>query len=74
MLCFIPGALGIREGGYVVVGGLLGIPGDTAFAPALIRRVRELIIGLPGLLTWQLVEGGRFWRSRNFRKLKQGSV
>ncbi len=68
MLCFIPGALGIREGGYVVVGGLLGIPGDTAFALALIRRVRELIIGLPGLLTWQLVEGGRFWRSRSVKK------
>ena len=66
-LCLVPGALGVREGGYVVVGGLLGIPGDTAFALALIRRVRELAIGLPGLLAWQFVEGGHFWRSRSLR-------
>jgi len=43
----------------VFVGGLLGIPGETAFALALIRRVRELALGVPGLLVWQLIEGGR---------------
>jgi putative membrane protein len=67
VLCLVPGALGVREGGYIVVGGLLGIPGDAAFALALIRRVRELAIGLPGLLVWQFVEGGHFWRSRSLR-------
>jgi uncharacterized membrane protein YbhN (UPF0104 family) len=65
VLCLVPGALGVREGGYIIVGGLLGIPGDAAFALALIRRVRELAIGLPGLLLWQFVEGGHFWRSRS---------
>ena len=67
VLCLVPGALGVREGGYIVVGGLLGIPGDASFALALIRRVRELAIGLPGLLVWQFVEGGHFWRSRSLR-------
>jgi putative membrane protein len=66
-LCLVPGALGVREGGYVVVGALLGIPGDAAFALALIRRVRELATGLPALLAWQFVEGGHFWRSRSLR-------
>jgi putative membrane protein len=61
-LCLVPGALGVREGGYVAVGGLLGIPGEAAFALALIRRVRELVLGLPGLCAWQLVEGGRLLR------------
>jgi putative membrane protein len=61
-LCLVPGALGVREGGYVAVGGLLGIPGEAAFALALIRRVRELVLGLPGLFAWQLVEGGRLLR------------
>ena len=61
-LCFIPGALGVREGGYLVVGGLLGIPGDAAFALALIRRVREFALGVPGLVAWQWVEGNHFWR------------
>jgi uncharacterized membrane protein YbhN (UPF0104 family) len=74
VLCLVPGALGVREGGYIVVGGLLGIPGDAAFALALIRRVRELAIGLPGLLVWQFVEGGHFWRSRGLRATRTHNV
>jgi putative membrane protein len=61
-LFFIPGAIGVHEGGYLFVGGLLGIPGDAAFALALIRRVRELALGVPGLIVWQWIEGGRAWR------------
>ena len=61
-LFFIPGAIGVHEGGYLFVGGLLGIPGETAFALALIRRVRELALGVPGLIIWQVIEGGRAWR------------
>jgi len=60
----VPGALGVQEGGYVVVGNLLGIPGDVAFALSLIARVRELILGIPGLITWQLFEARRLWRAR----------
>lgn len=74
VLCLVPGALGVREGGYIVVGGLLGIPGDAAFALALIRRVRELAIGLPGLLVWQFVEGGHFWRSRSLRAARTNNA
>jgi putative membrane protein len=58
-LCFIPGALGVREGGYLVIGRMLGIPGDIALALALMRRVREIAIGVPGLIAWQLIEGQR---------------
>jgi putative membrane protein len=61
-LFFIPGAIGVQEGGYLFVGGLLGIPGEAAFALALIRRVRELALGVPGLIVWQLIEAGRMWR------------
>jgi putative membrane protein len=60
----VPGALGVQEGGYVLVGNLLGIPGDAAFALSLIARVRELILGIPGLITWQLFEARRLWRAR----------
>ena len=60
----VPGALGVQEGGYVVVGNLLGIPGDAAFALSLIARVRELILRIPGLITWQLFEARRLWRAR----------
>src|SRR6266513_2127156 len=60
----VPGGLGVQEGGYVLVGNLLGIPGETAFALSLIARVRELALGIPGLIAWQLIEGRRLLRTR----------
>jgi putative membrane protein len=60
----IPGGLGVQEGGYLFVGNLLGIPGDAAFALSLIARVRELALGIPGLISWQLIEARRLWRTR----------
>jgi putative membrane protein len=60
----VPGALGVQEGGYVLVGNLLGIPGDAAFALSLIARVRELVLGIPGLIAWQVIEARRVWRAR----------
>ena len=58
---FVPGTLGVQEGGYLVVCNFLGIPGDAALALSVMRRARELILGIPGLITWQVLE---FRRSR----------
>jgi putative membrane protein len=60
----VPGALGVQESGYLLVGTVLGIPGDAAFAISLIARVRDLAVGIPALLTWQVIEGRRLWRTR----------
>lgn len=60
----VPGAVGVQEGGYILLGNLLGIPGETALALSLVRRVRELGLGIPGLVAWQLVEAGRLLRHR----------
>jgi putative membrane protein len=57
----VPGALGVQEGGYVLLGGMLGVSPQVALALSLIKRVRELLLGLPGLLAWQLLEGRRLW-------------
>jgi len=67
----VPGALGVQEGGYVVIGNLLGIPGDAAFALSLIARVRELILGIPGLVAWQWIEASRVWRARMAASARQ---
>ena len=64
---FVPGALGIQEGGYVVVGRLLGIPAEMGLALALIRRVRELAFGIPGLIAWQIIEGSQAWKNTTAR-------
>src|SRR6266576_2429252 len=60
----VPGGLGVQEGGYLFVGNLLGIPGDAAFALSLIARVRELALGIPGLISWQVIEARRLLRAR----------
>ena len=58
----VPGALGLQEGSFVVVGSMLGISAETALALAMIRRARELAFGLPGLLAWQWAEGRHWWK------------
>jgi putative membrane protein len=57
----VPGALGVQESGYLIVGNVLGIPGETAFAISLIARFRDLAVGIPALVTWQVIEGRRLW-------------
>jgi len=46
----IPGALGVQEGGYLLLGPLAGFSPDAALALSLAKRARELLLGLPGLL------------------------
>jgi putative membrane protein len=46
----IPGALGVQEGGYLLLAPLAGLPPDAGLALSLAKRARELILGLPGLL------------------------
>jgi len=63
----IPGALGVQEGGFLVLGALAGLPGEVALALSLVKRVRELLIGLPGLAAWQLEEGMGLFNERRRR-------
>ena len=53
----VPGALGIQEGGYVLVGAALGLSPELALAVSLLKRGRELLMGLPALLAWHFAEG-----------------
>src|SRR5580704_4583380 len=53
----LPGGLGALEGGFVLLGALFGLPADTALAISLSKRVRELALGVPGLLVWHWIEG-----------------
>ena len=53
----MPGGLGVQEGGFVLIGGLLGFDEPTCLALAGARRVRDLLFYLPGLLAWQHAVG-----------------
>jgi putative membrane protein len=52
----IPGALGVQEGGYLLLAPLAGLPPDIALALSLAKRAREILLGLPGLLYLHLFE------------------
>jgi glycosyltransferase 2 family protein len=55
----VPGALGVQEGGFLVIGGLVGLEAETALALALARRARDIIVFVPALVAWQLGAGRR---------------
>lgn len=59
----IPGALGVQEAGYVMLGALFAMPPELAIALSLLRRGRDLAIGIPGVLAWQGIEGHRLRRN-----------
>jgi putative membrane protein len=54
---FVPGALGVQEGGYLLICAMFAVSAPNALALSLIRRIRELALGLPGLWIWHHMEG-----------------
>jgi putative membrane protein len=56
---FIPNALGVQEGAYVILGPLFGVGADMALAMSVLKRARDIAIGVPVLLLWQGAEGRR---------------
>ena len=58
----IPNAVGVQEGAYILIGGAFGLTPEMALALSLLKRARDLAIGLPALGAWQAVEGRRLWR------------
>jgi putative membrane protein len=53
----VPGALGALEGSFILFGALFGLPADSALVISLSKRVRELALGVPGLVIWHWIEG-----------------
>jgi putative membrane protein len=46
----IPGALGVQEGGYLLLAPLAGLSPNAGIALSLAKRGREVLLGIPGLL------------------------
>jgi putative membrane protein len=59
----VPSALGAQEGGLLVLCAIFGIPADAALAVSLLKRVADLVVGVPGLIGWQFLEGARLRHS-----------
>ena len=50
----IPAALGAQEGGFALAAAALGLPVGPALALSLVKRMREVLVGLVGLTLWRL--------------------
>jgi putative membrane protein len=60
----LPAGLGVQDGTMVAAAAIFGIPAEAALAMALIKRVPDLVLGIPSLLGWQALEGRRFLSAR----------
>ena len=60
----VPGALGAQEGGLIVLCAIFGVPPEAALALSLVKRIPDLVIGVPGLVAWQAMEGWHFHSRR----------
>lgn len=61
----VPNAIGVQEGAYIMLGGMFGLPPDIALGLSLLKRGRDLVLGIPVLLVWQLVESRKYWKMRD---------
>ncbi len=52
----VPAALGVQEAAYVALGSLFGLDPHLSFGLSLLRRGRDLALGVPSLLAWQAAE------------------
>ena len=60
----VPGYAGVQEAGYASLGMVFGVPPEVAIGVSLLRRARDLALGVPVLLVWQAVEAGRLRRPK----------
>lgn len=57
----VPGAFGVQEGGFLLLGSLFGLAPELGLGVSLAKRVREYSLGFLGLIAWQAIEGHRLF-------------
>lgn len=65
----VPAAIGVQEWGYALLAPLFGLPAEMGVAVSLLKRAREIVLGVPALIYWQSVEG-----RAAFRGIEAGNV
>jgi putative membrane protein len=56
---FVPAAIGVQEAGYAALMPMFGLAPEIGLAVSLLKRARDIVIGVPVLLAWQAFEGRR---------------
>lgn len=62
---FIPSSIGVQEAGYAVLAQVFGMGPEVGLAVSLLKRARDIVVGLPILLAWQALEGRRAFAQRS---------
>ena len=60
----VPNAVGVQEGAYIMLGAAFGLTPEVALALSLLKRARDLVIGVPALIAWQILESRRLLAGR----------
>jgi putative membrane protein len=60
----VPVSAGIQEAGYAGLGAIFGVAPELSLAVSLVRRARDLTLGIPILLIWQFFEVRRLRATR----------
>jgi putative membrane protein len=53
----VPNALGVQEAAFAVLSPLFGAGAELGLAVSLLKRARDIAIGVPVLILWQAMEG-----------------
>jgi putative membrane protein len=59
----VPAGLGVQEGALVLFGHAIGISTELSLTISAVKRMREILCGLPPLAAWQWLEGRHLRRS-----------
>jgi glycosyltransferase 2 family protein len=62
---FVPSAIGVQEAGYAALAPVFGVGPEIGLAVSLLRRARDVAVGVPVLLIWQAIEGRRAFAHGN---------
>ncbi|MDR3538119.1 MAG: lysylphosphatidylglycerol synthase domain-containing protein [Acetobacteraceae bacterium] len=60
----VPVNAGVQEAGYAGLGTIFGIAPELSLGVSLVRRARDIAVGVPILLIWQLLEMRRLRREK----------
>ena len=61
---FIPAAVGVQEAGYAALAPVFGAGPEIGLAVSLLKRARDVVLGIPVLLIWQGIEGKRAFAAK----------
>ena len=61
----VPAAAGVQEAAYAALGTVFGLPPEMSLGVSLLRRAKDLAIGIPILIAWQIAEVRRLRIARH---------